>query len=326
MAAMGRDLKLSKDRINGYRSFSTKLWNAHRFAEMNGVFEAPRAPGIPQAQAPVNRWIIGETALIREEVDAALEAFRFDHAAQSLHAFTWGVVCDWYVEFAKPLLQGEDATHKAETQAVMAWVLDQCLLMLHPFMPFITEDLWGSTAHRATLLAHGDWPAYTAQQLVDPGAEAEMRWTIALIEGVRSARAQMNVPAGLTVPMILVEADAAARQALARNLPLIQRLARIEAPTEGAAPKGSVTVATPGATFALPLAGLIDIGAEVARMTKAADKAAKEAQGMRARLANDRFVASAPEEVIEETRENLALREAEEAQLRAALARLSELA
>jgi valyl-tRNA synthetase len=179
----------------------------------------------------------------------------------------------------------------------MAWVLDQCLLLLHPFMPFITEDLWGSTAARGKLLAHGDWPSYAARDLVDPAAEAEMRWTIALIEGIRSARSQMNVPAGLTVPVVLTQADPQARQALSRNLPLIQRLARIEAPTEGAAPRGSVTVPTPGATFALPLEGLIDIGAEVARMTKARDKAAKEAGALRGRLGNDRFVASAAEEV-----------------------------
>ena len=326
MAAMGRDLRLSTQRIAGYRNFGTKLWNAHRFAEMNGVFQAPRTPGIPQATAPVNRWIIGETARVREEVDAALEAFRFDGAANALHAFVWGVVCDWYVEFSKPLLQGQDEAAKRETQQVMAWVLDQCLILMHPFTPFITEDLWQSTASRPTLLAHAPWPTYRAQDLVDVGAEAEMRWAISLIEGVRSARAQLNVPAGLTVPMVMVDADPAARQALARNAALVQRLARIEAPTEGAAPRGSITVATPGATFALPLEGLIDIQAEIARMTKGADKAAKEAAALRGRLSNPRFVQSAAEEVVEEARENLSLREAEEAQLRAALARLSELA
>jgi valyl-tRNA synthetase len=326
MAAMGRDLRLSTQRIAGYRNFGTKLWNAHRFAEMNGVFQAPRAAGIPNATAPVNRWIIGETARIREEVDAALDAFRFDGAAQALHAYVWGVVCDWYVEFSKPLLSGTDEALKLETQQVMAWVLDQCLILMHPFMPFITEDLWQSTAARTKLLCHADWPTYTAQGLVDPAAEAEMRWTISLIEGVRSARAQLNVPAGLTVPVVMTEADASVRQALARNAALIQRLARIEAPTEGQAPRGSITVATPGATFALPLEGLIDIQAEIARMTKGADKAAKEAQALRGRLSNPRFVESAAEEVVEEARENLAAREAEEAQLRAALARLSELA
>ncbi|TNC51832.1 valine--tRNA ligase [Rubellimicrobium rubrum] len=325
MAAMGRDLRLSTQRIAGYRNFGTKLWNAHRFAEMNGVFAAPRTDGIPTATVPVNRWIIGETARIREEVDAALDAFRFDGAAQALHAFVWGVVCDWYVEFSKPLLSGTDEAQKQETQAVMAWVLDQCLILMHPFMPFITEDLWGATAQRAKLLVHADWPTYTAADLVDAGAEAEMRWTIALIEGVRSARSQLNVPAGLTVPVVMTEADDAARQALSRNGALIQRLARIEAPTEGAAPRGSITVATPGATFALPLEGLIDIKAEIARMTKGADKAAKEAAALRGRLSNPRFVESAAEEVVDETRENLAAREAEEGQLRAALARLAEL-
>ena len=323
MAAMGRDLKLSTARINGYRSFGTKLWNAHRFAEMNGVFEAPR-DGIPMATAPVNRWIIGETGRVREAVDEALGAYRFNDAANALHGFVWGIVCDWYVEFSKPLLQGDDTSHKAETQATMAWVLDQCLILMHPFTPFITEDLWGAVAARAKLLAHADWPTYGAD-LVDAEAEGEMRWTIALVDGVRSARAQMNVPAGLTVPVLMTDADDAARQALSRNEALIRRLARVEAIAEGPAPRGSITVAAPGATFALPLAGLIDIVAETARMTKALDAAVKQIGALRGRLSNAGFVASAPEEVIEEARENLAAREAEVAQLRAALARLAEL-
>ncbi len=324
MAAMGRDLRLSKDRIAGYRNFGTKLWNAHRFAEMNGVFEAPRPPGLPAATAPVNRWILGETARAREAVDEALSAFRFDAAAQALHAFVWGVVCDWYVEFSKPLLQGEDAALRAETQAVMAWVLDRCLVLMHPFMPFITEALWQSTAPRAKLLAHADWPTCRPADLVDPAAEAEPRWAIALVEGVRSARAQMNVPAGLTVPVVLVEADAGARAALARNGALIRRLARIEEPAEGPAPRGAVTVPLPGATFALPLAGLIDIAAETARMEKGLRRAEQEAAALRGRLSNPGFLASAPEEVVEEARATLAAKEAEAAQLRAALARLAE--
>ncbi|NAZ35737.1 valine--tRNA ligase [Rubellimicrobium sp. CFH 75288] len=326
MAAMGRDLRLSRDRVAGYRNFGTKLWNAHRFAEMNGVFAALRPDGIPPATAPVNRWILGETARVREAVDEALAAFRFDAAAQALHAFVWGVVCDWYVEFSKPLLSGTDDGLRAETQAVMAWVLAQCLKLLHPFMPFVTEALWQDTRAGVGLLAHAPWPDFAAADLVDPAAEAELRWAIALIEGVRSARAQMNVPAGLTVPVVLVEADEAARAALARNEALIRRLARIEAPRPGAAPRGSVTVPVPGATFALPLEGLIDVAAETERMRKGLLRAEKEAAGLRGRLGNPGFLSSAPPEVVEEARAALAAREAEGAQLRAALARLEELA
>ena len=324
MAAMGRDLRLSRDRVAGYRNFGTKLWSAHRFAEMNGVLAVDPGTAPPEATAPVNSWIVGETARVVGEVDAALHAFRFDDAARALHAFVWGVVCDWYVEFSKPLLQGEDASHRAETQRVMAWVLDRCLILLHPFMPFITEDLWQAKG-RPGLLAHAAWPEF-GPGLVDAEAEAEMRWCVALIEGVRSARAQMNVPAGLTVPVVMVEADAAARRALERNGALIGRLARIEAPREGPAPRGALTVAAPGATFALPLEGLVDVGAEVARMTRALDKVAKEAGGLRGRLGNARFVEAADPAVVEEAREALLAREAEEAQLRAALLRLSEIA
>jgi valyl-tRNA synthetase len=325
MAAMGRDLRLSKDRVAGYRNFGTKLWNAHRFAEMNGVFETPRAGGLPAATAPVNRWILGETARAAEAVEAGLRAFRFDEAARALHAFVWGVVCDWYVEFSKPLLSGEDAALRTETQGVMAWVLDRCLVLMHPFMPFVTETLWQQTGPRDRLLAHADWPDLRAADLVDPAAEAEMRWTVALIEGVRSARAQMNVPAGLTVPVVMAEADGPARAALLRNGALIRRLARIEEPAEGAVPRGSVTVAVPGAVFALPLEGLIDIAAETARMEKGLARVEKEAAGLRGRLGHPGFLASAPEEVVAEAREALAAREAEAAQLRTALARLAEI-
>jgi valyl-tRNA synthetase len=325
LAVLGGMPKLAVDRVKGNRNFGTKLWNAHRFAEMNGVFEVTRAPGIPVAQATVNRWVIGEVGRVREEVDAALGAYRFNEAASSLYAFVWGVVCDWYVEFAKPLLMDGDEAVKAETRAVMGWVLDQCLVLLHPFMPFVTEELWALSARREGLCAHADWPEYGAG-LVDPAAEAEMRWAIAMIEGVRSVRAQMNVPAGLYVPLLQLEADDAAKAAFARNEALIKRLARVGDVTEVAGfPKGTVTVALPGATYGLPLASIVDVGAEKARVGKALEKLSKELGGLRGRLNNPSFVASAPAEVVAEARANLALREEEEAQLRAALARLAEI-
>ncbi|MDP5350081.1 MAG: class I tRNA ligase family protein, partial [Paracoccaceae bacterium] len=233
MAALGGVLKLSTERIKGYRNFGTKLWNACRFAEMNGVWDGHATQeAAPAATATVNRWIIGETARVRAEVDAALDAYRFNDAANALYAFVWGKVCDWYVEFSKPLLMdGDDAT-RAETQKVMAWVLDQCLVLLHPIMPFITEELWGQTGTRAKMLVHADWPDYSAADLSDPAADREMTWVIGLIEAVRSARAQMRVPAGLQVPMVLRELDAPGREAWARNEALIAKLARIDSLTE----------------------------------------------------------------------------------------------
>ena len=326
MAAMGRDLKLSKDRIAGYRNFGTKIWNATRFAEMNGVYDgtAP-APTPPEATRTVNRWIIGEVGRIREEVDAALAAYRFNDAANALYAFVWGKVCDWYVEFSKPLLIDGDADEQAETRATMGWVLDQCLRLLHPVMPFVTEELWQVTAKRERMLALADWPTCGAD-LVDDHADREMNWVIALIEGVRSARAQMHVPAGLKIPMLVGELDAAGRAALDRNEALIRKLARIDSLTEMADfPRGTVTVPVEGGTFGLPLAEIIDVDAEKARLQKALAKLEKELGGLRGRLDNPKFIASAPEDVVAEARGNLAAREEEQARINAALARLAEI-
>ena len=323
MAAMGRDLKLSKDRVAGYRNFTTKLWNAARFAEMNGATGSEGA--VPAATATVNRWILGETAKTRVAVDEALEHFRFNDAANTLYAFVWGTVCDWYVEFSKPLLMdGDDAT-RAETQAVMAWVIDQCLILLHPIMPFVTEELWSSLGRREKMLIHADWPGY-GSELVDPAADREMSWVITLIERVRSARAQMHVPAGLHVPLLVTELSEDGRAAWARNEAMIKRLARIDSLTDVAQfPGGCATVAVEGGSFGLPLADIIDIEEEKARLEKTLGKLEKELGGLRGRLGNPKFVESAPAEVVAETRENLARREDEAAKLRAALDRLAEL-
>ena len=324
MAAIGGVLKISEDRIKGYRNFGTKLWNACRFAEMNDAVGSDGT--IPQPSAPVNKWIIGETGRVREEVDAALTAYRFNDAANALYAFVWGKVCDWYVELSKPLLMDGDAAAKAETQATMAWVLDQCLILLHPIMPFITEELWGTLGSRTKMLVHADWPTYTAADLIDAEADAELGWTIAMIEGVRSARAQMNVPAGLKIPVLRLNTDAAAKLAWDNNQVMIKRLARIDSMTAvDAAPKGSLTVATPGATFALPLADIINVDAEKERIAKSLGKVEKEAGGLRGRLNNPKFVESAPDEIVAEAQANLALREEEIAQLSAALDRLNEI-
>ncbi len=330
MAAIGGVLKLSRERITGYRNFGTKLWNAVRFAEMNEVF----TDAVPQLdvadlkpKAAVNRWIIGETARVREEVDAALESYRFNDAANGLYAFVWGKVCDWYVELSKPLLQGDDADAQAETRATMRWVLDQCMVLLHPIMPFVTEELWSLTGDRAKMIVHADWPTYAASDLIDADADREMNWVISVIENTRSARAQMRVPAGLYVPMLVTEIDPHGQAAWDRNEALIKRLARIDSLTKAdELPKGTISIAAPGASFGLPLADIIDIGAEKERLEKAKGKLAKELGGLRGRLNNPKFVASAPEEVVAEAKANLAAREEEEAKLNEALARLSELA
>ncbi len=330
MAAMGRDLRLSSDRIAGYRNFGTKLWNAARFAEMNGA--TPAALGAeysathpPAPYETVNKWIIGETAKVRAEVDAALGNYRFNDAANALYVFVWGKVCDWYVEFSKPLLMdGTDAV-KAETQATMAWVIDQCLILLHPIMPFVTEELWSNLGERQKMLIHADWPEY-GTELVDAAADREMNWVISLIEAVRSARAQMHVPAGLQVPMLVTSLDAAGKAAWDRNEVMIKRLARIDSlDNVEAFPKGCVTVAVEGGVFGLPLADIIDVESEKARLDKALDKLEKEIGGLKGRVNNPKFVASAPDDVVAEARENLAAREEEAGTLRGARARLAEL-
>ncbi|WP_103334197.1 valine--tRNA ligase [Pseudotabrizicola formosa] len=323
MASLGGVLKLDTARIAGYRNFGTKLWNACRFAEMNGVWEGHSTQSAPpQASATVNKWIIGETAKAAAEVSEALENYRFDQAADTLYKFVWGKVCDWYVEFAKPLFDGEQA---GETRETMAWVLDHCMILLHPMMPFITEELWSTTGTRAKLLVHTDWPDLPSH-LIDAPSMAEMTWVTTLIDDIRSARTQVHVPAGLKLDLVATAMTDAAQTAWTQNEPLIKRLARIETLTRtDTAPKGAITVAAEGATFAIPLDGVIDIAEEKARLQKTLDKLGKEIGGLKGRLNTPAFAASAPEEVVEECRTNLAAREDEASKLRAAMARLVEI-
>ncbi|UWQ26112.1 valine--tRNA ligase [Leisingera aquaemixtae] len=326
MAALGGVLKLDMERLKGYRNFGTKLWNAVNFAHFNNVYdENVPAYACPDAKAAVNQWIIGETAKVRVEVDAALEAFRFNDAANALYAFVWGKVCDWYIELSKPLFGSEDEAVITETRQTLGWVLDQCMILLHPIMPFITEELWGNTAKRSNMLVHEDWPAY-GTELVNPQADAEMNWVITAIENIRSTRAQMHVPAGAKIPMVVTEFSDQARAAWEKNEAMIQKLARITSLEQVESfPKGCASVAAPGASFGLPLADVIDVDAEKARLEKTLGKLAKELGGLRGRLNNPKFAASAPEEVVAEARENLAAREEEEAKVKEALARLAEI-
>jgi valyl-tRNA synthetase len=321
MASLGGVLKLDTQRIAGYRNFGTKLWNACRFAEMNGVWEGHATGPAPSPKATANKWIIGETAKTLAEVNEALENYRFDTAADALYKFVWGKVCDWYVEFAKPLFDGPDA---AETRATMAWVLDQSMILLHPFMPFITEELWGTTGKREKLLVHTDWPDLP-QSLIDRDAEREMTFVTTLIDDIRSARAQVHVPVGLKADLVATSLTEEARAAFQRNELLIKRLARVDNVTEGAAPKGSIAVAAEGAAFAIPLEGLIDIAEEKSRLQKGLDKLLKEIGGLKGRLDNPNFVKSAPEDVVMEAQSNLEARQDEAAKMQEALKRLSDL-
>ncbi len=331
MAAIGGVLKLSMERVKGYRNFGTKIWNAARFAEMNAAFGAATTERIADIsafhpKATANRWIIGEVARAREEVDASLAAYRFNDAANALYAFTWGKVCDWYLEFSKPLLNSDDAQLVAETRATMNWVLDQVLILLHPFMPFLTEELWQKQPDRAKMLIHADWPDYTTAELLDAQADREMNWAIALIEAVRSARMQMHVPAGLKIPMLQIDLDAAGQRAWTNNEALIKRMARIDSLAQAPeVPKGAITVPVEGGTFALPLADIIDVDAEKERLQKSLTRLEKEIGGLSGRLDNPKFVESAPEAVVAEARDNLKARTEEADKLKAALARLDDL-
>ena len=327
MASLGGVLKLDMQRIAGYRNFGTKLWNACSFAEYNEAFQH-RSDAIPKPTLALNKWIIGEVGQVRVTVDAALDGYRFSDAASALYAFVWGSVCDRYLELSKPILKGNHSSGdagKLETQTTLAWVLEQSMTLLHPIMPFITEELWGITGPRDTMLVHQDWPSY-GLELIDEAATDEINWAIALIDAIRSARAEMNVPAGAKVPLVQIQNDAAGSKALAANMAQIQQMARITEVTIAAEmPKGAITVSAPHATFGLPLADIIDAEAEKARLEKNMGKLAKELGGLRGRLNNPKFAASAPPEVLAETQANLSAREEEEQKLTEALARLAEI-
>ncbi|MEQ1820147.1 MAG: valine--tRNA ligase [Terricaulis sp.] len=306
MAAQGRDIKLSEQRIEGYRNFGTKLWNASRFAQMNecAVWDEydPRSP-----EQTVNKWIVGETAKAAAAVTRELEARRFNEAAGALYKFVWNVYCDWYLEFIKPLLNGDDEAAKLETRRTAAWVLDQILILLHPFMPFITEELWTRLgefgAKRKGMLIVEAWPELS-DDLIDADAEAEIDWMVRLIEETRSTRSELNVPAGAKIPLLLIGADAATQARLERYQDLIDRMARLEYSTSAdAAPKGSVTFVLEGSTVALPLEGVVDLPAESARLAKEIGKLEAEIGKMDAKLGNASFIERAPEEVVDELRE-----------------------
>ncbi len=289
------------------------------------MLDVPHEDSAPETTLTVNKWIKGEIAKTREAVDTALTQYRFNDAANTLYAFVWGTFCDWYLEFTKPIFDGDDAAAIAETRATYGWALDQCLILLHPIMPFITEELWG-LKERPKMLVHADWPTYTEAEMLDAEADGELNWVIALIQNIRSARVAMGVPGSAKVDMVYTDIDAAGKLAWERNKDLIARRAGVENLSEVAAfPKGTASIPARAATLGLPLEGIIDIEAEKARLQKSLDKLGKEIGGLKGRLNNPKFAASAPEDVVAEAQANLDARQEEADQLQAALDRLSEI-
>ena len=325
MAAQGRDMRLAMSRVEGYRNFVTKLWNAARFLEMNGcVRSATFAPN--KVNLAVNRWIVGATSRAVAAVQKSIEEYKFNEAANAAYDFVWGTYCDWYIELAKPVLTGESEAEKRETQATAAYILDQVLKLLHPFMPFVTEELWGETGKsgpaRDRLLVLSEWPLLTG--LEDKAADAEMEWLIAVVSGIRSVRTEMNVPAGAKIPLVIVGAGEDTGTRVEGQLASLTRLARLEEIKYGdLVPPSSAQMVIGEATFALPLAGIIDFDAERVRLKREIAKEEVEIGKIDKKLGNEQFVAKAPDEVIEEQRERRVEAVSRLERLRAALARLS---
>ncbi|MGC1847209.1 MAG: valine--tRNA ligase, partial [Pseudolabrys sp.] len=318
MAAQGRDIKLSTQRVEGYRNFATKLWNAARFAEMNGC--ASVANFDPKsAKETLNRWIAHETAKAVTEITESLEAYRFNDAAAAVYRFVWNIYCDWYLELAKPLLTGADGAAKGETQAMVAWGRDEILKLLQPFMPFITEELWTVTGKHDALLALDKWPQLAG--LSDDKAEAEIGWVIDLVTAIRSVRAEMNITAA--IPLVLAGASAETKARAERWAEFIKRLARVSDISSAATPpQGSVQLVVRGETAALPLKGVIDVAAERARLGKEMQKADADIGRVDAKLNNPNFMARAPEEVVEEEKQKREEAVARKAKIAEALERL----
>jgi len=315
-------LRLATARVEGSRNFATKLWNATRFAEMNGA-ALPKAFDPTAAKLTVNKWMLGELARAGDAVDKAIGEFRLNDAATALYEFIWGVVCDWYVELTKPTLQGADGAEKDETRAVTAFVLRETVKLLHPVMPFITEELWDKLGHRAEhgMLIGQPWPAPAA---IDPAAGAEMAWLVTLISDIRSARSELHVPAGAKLNLLVIGANAGTQQRLDTHRAAIERLGRVEGiETAAAAPTASLQIVLGEATYALPVGEVIDLEAESARLQREVKKLEDEIAKIDAKLGNANFVARAPEEVVEEQRERRAQAEQARARLSAALKRLS---
>ena len=297
-AAQGRDIKLSESRVEGYRNFTSKLWNAARFCEMNGCGVDPSFDPTNCSQT-INKWIVGKVSVAAKNIAEGIDDYKFNEAASSAYQFTWGTFCDWYIELAKPIFYGDDSLEKSETQATAAWVLEQLMLLLHPFMPFITEELWEKMGgQRDSMLISAAWP--DLGDLTDAGAEDEMDWVVRLITQVRSVRAELNVSDNAKVPLILKNAEAIAITCVERYGELIKRLARFDAIeiSDASVPEGAAQTVLGTTTLVIPLAGVIDINEEKARLEKELAKLDFEVNRIDKKLANKSFTSKAPADVV----------------------------
>jgi len=326
MAAQGRDIKLAETRIAGYRNFVTKIWNAARFSQMN---ECAIVPGFDPrgVKTTLNKWIVAKTVEAAAAIATAIEAYRFNDAANALYQFTWGSFCDWYLEFAKPVFQGSDEAAKAETRAATAWVIDQILIIAQPMMPFVTQTLWEKLAEAANIKRPGmlmrqAWPKYDITRA--PDAEAEMDWVVNVITAIRSVRSEMNVPASLQMAATLKDASAVAKQRLATHNALICANARLASLVidDTATPNAAQVVVGEG-TVLLPLEGVIDLGKERERLKKEIAKKDADIANDDKKLTNEAFMAKAPAEVVEEIRERRAGAVEARTKMSEALARIS---
>src|SRR5690606_14354750 len=325
MAAQGRDVKLDPARIAGYRNFGTKLWNATRFAEMNGVARDDTV-WLGDAKLTLNRWILTELTRTARAITEGISSYKFNEAASAAYRFVWNQFCDWYLELLKPVFAGDDEAAKAESRACVAFVLDEIYKLLHPFMPFMTEELWAQTAgegkQRPTLLCHASWPA---PEFEDEEAAADVNWLIDLVSGIRSVRSEMNVPPAAVAPLVVIDAAETTRERLARHDGAIKRLARIgEISLADSAPKGSAQIVIGEATACLPLGTLIDLKVEAARLQKELGKVTEEIARLSKKLSNEKFVANAPAEVVAAEREKMAEYAESQARLATALERVRE--
>jgi valyl-tRNA synthetase len=313
MESQGRDVKMDENRVEGYRNFATKLWNATRFCQANGI-GASATLAAPAATLAVNKWIIGEVVETLAELDKAMADLRFDAAANAIYQFTWGTFCDWYLELIKGQID-------PETKAVGGWVLDQILVMLHPFMPFITEELWHAQGERSYDLIVAKWPGPRAK--VDKAAKAQVDWLIDLTGHLRAAKNELGIAPGAKLEAFIANPSERASKGIANNSAALERLARLSAIHTKPAPDGAaLQVSAGGDLFIIPLEGVIDIDAEKARLSKAREASAKEAKSLEARLANPNFVERAKPEAVEKARADHAHHATEVARLEAALARL----
>ncbi|NBU83051.1 MAG: valine--tRNA ligase [Sphingomonadaceae bacterium] len=314
MESQGRDVKMDEKRVEGYRNFATKLWNASRFAQANGI-GGSKSVEAPEATSAVNRWIIGEVTATLATLNKAFEELRFDGMADVLYHFVWDQFCDWYLELIKGQID-------EETQAVAGWVLDQILVMLHPFMPFITEELWHALGDRPNDLIHAKWPD-PPTATPDADASAEIEWLIKLVSEVRTAKNELGIAPGARLNAFVRDANASTVQRLTRQQAALARLARLDKVSTDAAPDGgAIQLVVDEATFVLPLAGVIDLDAERARITKGIEAASKEAASLAGRLNNPAFVEKAKPEAVDKARADHAEKSAEVERLQAALARL----